>query len=398
MTESLTISTRPTLSIVIPTKDRYATLMPTVEAILAHIPDPELEVIVHDNSADNAPMREFIDRLADRRLIYAHLPEPVSIVQNTEPALALASGDYITFIGDDDLVAPDIVVVARALRDAGVEAATYPPAYYWWPTVKFSRPGRFHQPGAFWYPPQSNRNAGFLDSGATLQRVLAEGGAALFDLPRLYHGVVHRSVLERLKAISNHLINGASPDMALAVGLALVLKRHLLLDYPLTIFGASRDSGGGWTAANKHYGSIADQKHLPRKTIEDWNPRLPPIWSEFTIYPQTIGEVLSTMGRPDTIDYTVFYASMMVNEPHLRSLLRPLALDHLRGRPARLGRFAKTIARKAAGRMKRKIQATIVGLPYDLQILDSPDACMRALERMRCDASKVAEAVEAVVA
>lgn len=392
MTEPHAASTRPVLSVVIPTKDRYGTLLPTITAILGHVSDPGLEIVVHDNTADNGPMQQFLRDCADPRLVYVHQPRPVSIVENTEPALALASGDYVTFIGDDDLVAPDIVDVARALGESGIEAATYPPAYYWWPTVKFSRPGRFHQPGAFWYPPQANRAARFLDSKATLRRVLAEGGAALFDLPRLYHGVVRRSALQRLLARGGHLVNGASPDMALAVGLSLVLERHLLVDYPLTIFGASRDSGGGWTAAKKHYGRIADQKHLPRATIEGWNPRLPPVWSEFTIYPQTIGEVLAAMGEADGIDYTVFYASMMVNEPHLRSLLLPLAASHLRSHPGRLGRFAATVARKTAGRIKRALQAKVVGLPYRLEILDSPQACMATLQGTRFDRSRIAEA------
>ncbi|MEO5687569.1 MAG: glycosyltransferase [Burkholderiaceae bacterium] len=392
MTEPPSAAKRPTLSLVIPTKDRYATLLPTLSAILSHINDPALEVIVHDNSADNTPALEFLDSLDDDRVVYVHLPQPVSIIENTEPALALARGDFVTFIGDDDLVAPDIVSVARSLSTAGVEAAIYKPAYWWWPSVVFSKPSRFNAPGAFWYPPAINGAARLIDSRAELARVLAEGAPAMFELPRLYHGLVARSALERLRNRTGRLVNGASPDMALATGLACVLDRHLLIDYPLTIYGASRDSGGGWTAARKHHGRIADQKHLPRSTIENWNPRLPPVWSEHTIYPQTVGEVMTAMGMPDSIDYAAFYASMLVNEPHLRSMLWPLAMGHLREHPKALGRFVGSLLKKAAGQTKRSFQRRFSEMPFHLRMFDSPDSCMHFLSTVSCDLRRIRDA------
>ncbi len=388
MTEPHTAE-RPILSVVIPTKDRYDTLLPTLSAMLGHIDDVGLEVIVHDNSADNARALAFLESLNDPRVVYVHLPEPVSIIENTEPALELARGEYVTFIGDDDLVVPDIVTVARSLKGAGIEAAIYKPAYWWWSSVVFSKPSRFHAPGAFWYPPMTNGAARLLDSRAELALVLGEGAPAIFDLPRLYHGLVARSALDRLRSRTGHLVNGASPDMALAAGLACVLDRHVLLDYPLTIYGASRDSGGGWTAARKHYGRIADQKHLPRSTIENWNPRLPPVWSEHTIYPQTVGEVLAAMDLPDSLDYTAFYASMLVNEPHLRSLLRPLAARHLRQHPSEFGKFLGILGKKATGRAKRALQRRFIGLPFDLQIFNSPEQCMDFLAKVSCDLERI---------
>jgi hypothetical protein len=391
MTDPHATVSRPLVSVVIPTKDRYDTLLPTLSAMLSHIRDAALEVIVHDNSAENSRVLRFLESLDDPRVVYTHLPAPVSIIENTEPALALARGDYVTFIGDDDLVVPDIVEVARSLKEAGIEAAIYKPAYWWWPSVVFSTPSRFHAPGAFWYPPTINGAARLLESRAELDRVLAEGAPAIFELPRLYHGLVARSALGRLRDRTGRLVNGASPDMALATGLACILDRHLLLDYPLTIYGASRDSGGGWTAARKHYGRIADQKHLPRSTIEHWNPRLPPVWSEHTIYPQTVGEVLAAMDMPDGLDYTAFYASMLVNEPHLRSLLWPLALRHLRAHPGEFGKFVGILSRKAAGRGKRFLQRRFSGLPFALQIFDSSDRCMEFLSTVSCDLQRIHE-------
>lgn len=364
------------ISIVIPTKGRYETLFPTVAAITAKITDSRLQVIVQDNTADNAPALAFFAELADPRVRYAHLPLDVSIVENTEAALDLATGEYITFIGDDDLVSPHILSIAEALADADIEAATYIPAYYWWTSVKFTQPSRFHQPGAFWYPLKTSAAATMLDPEVELARVKRQGAVSLFNLPKLYHGIVRRDALTRLKAVTGRYVNGASPDMALAVGLSAVLKRHIHLEFPATIYGACRNSGGGWTAERKHQGRIEEQKHLPKATIEGWNPKLPRIWSEHTIYPQTAVEVLRAMSLQDDLDYAAFYASMAVNEPHLRAELMPLLTKHLRDTPTDIARFVKFAAVKIAGRSKRALQTRVFGLPYELKVLSTVDECM----------------------
>jgi glycosyltransferase involved in cell wall biosynthesis len=364
------------ISVVIPTKDRYETLFPTVAAITAGIADTRLQVIVQDNTTDNARARSFFSELADPRVHYAHLPLDVSIVENTEAALDLATGSYITFIGDDDLVSPHILSIAEALADANIEAATYIPAYYWWTSVKFTHPSRFHQPGACWYPLKTSATVKMLDPEVELARVKRQGAVSLFNLPKLYHGIVHRDALTRLKAVTGRYVNGASPDMALAVGLSAVLKRHAHLEFPLTIYGASRNSGGGWTAESKHQGRIEEQKHLPRATVDGWNPKLPRIWSEHTIYPQTAVEVLRAMSLKDDLDYASFYASMAVNEPHLRAELMPLITEHLRDTPVDIARFVTFAALKIAGRGKRALQKQVFGFPYELKVLPTVDKCM----------------------
>ena len=379
MFEESATTARPYVSVVIPTKNRYATLIPVVKAFVAAIPDPGLQLVIQDNTPDNDEVVSFLEALGDARIVYAHVTAPLSIVENTEAALDRATGDYVTFIGDDDLVSPFIVDVARALADTNIEAVTYPSAYYWWPSVKFANPSPFHQPGAFWYPSHVGGHARRLEPAAELSRVLQSGAVSMFDLPRLYHGLVRRDVLLRLRQSTGRYVNGASPDMALAVGLGLTVRHHVILDYPLTIYGASKHSGGGWTAERKHFGRIENQTHLPRSTIDNWSSKLPRIWSEYTIYPQTVGEVLSAMSLPDTINYTAFYAAMAVNEPQFRSMLTPLLLAHLRKQPHQASRFVLTLARKIFGRARRALNRHVFGMPYRLEIFQSPMDCMAYL-------------------
>lgn len=377
--------TRPLLSVVIPTKDRYSTLLPTIRALLEHIRDRRLQLVVQDNSSDNGLILSYLQDYPDARISYRHYAQAISIVENTERALNSALGEYITFIGDDDLVSPLIMGVVEQLLSAGVEVATYPPAYYWWTSVTFSKPSQFHQPGAFWYP---HRKAEALvkhtDPRAEVERVLASGAVSLFALPKLYHGVVHRSVLDRVRQAAGRVICGASPDMALAISLGLTARTHVIVDCPLTIYGASRNSGGGFTAANRHFGKLEEQKHLPRETIDGWSPKLPRVWSEHTIYPQTAREVLAAFGLPDTINYTSFYASMLVNEPHLRSLTWPLVVEHLRQSPASLPPGLGSLVRKGLGRTLRYLRARMAVAPYMLTYCPGPADCMNQLQRLTC--------------
>ena len=367
------------LSIVIPTKNRYETLLPTLDALLDNIMGTSYEIVVQDNSDNPATAQTYLEKRSDARVQYAHQPGLISIVANTEEALSRARGEYITFIGDDDLVAPNILDFVQTFFDRNLDAVIYPPAYYWWPSVRFVTPTKYHQPGALWYPSATSTFEQRIDTRAELNRVTSQGAVALFDLPKVYHGIVRRRVLEAIKTRTGRYVNGASPDMALAIATAFVVNSHIKVDTPLTVYGASKNSGGGFTAAKTHFGKIAEQPHLPQYTKEQWSDRLPPIWSEHTIYPQTAMEVMRFMGRPDTIDYEAFYASMLVNEPHLRRYVLPFVGRFLAQKPQSAVHFAALVVKKLVGRLRRALRSRVTGLPFQLWIFEVPDACMKHL-------------------
>lgn len=375
------ISASPLLSIVIPTKNRYETLLATLDALLDNIVGSSYEIVVQDNSDNPAPAQAYLTNRQDARMKYAHRTGLISIAENTEDALSRARGEYITFIGDDDLVIPNILDFVQRFLSHNIDAVIYPPAYYWWPSVRFVTPTRYHQPGAFWYPPTTSIDEQHIDTRAELERVTSQGAVALFDLPRVYHGIVRRRVLEAIKKRSGHYVNGASPDMALAIATAFEVSSHVKVDTPLTVYGASKNSGGGWTAAQTHFGKIAEQAHLPQYTKDHWSELLPPIWSEHTIYPQTAMEVMRFMGQPDTLDYGAFYASMLVNEPHLRRTVLPYAGRFLSQRPQRAVHFVAILVKKFIGRLRRAIRTRVTGLPFELWIFETADDCMKHLAR-----------------
>lgn len=354
---------QPLLSIVIPTKDRYETLIPVVNALLQTIKDDRVEVVLQDNSSKPQPWESLRESLGnDPRVKHAHRAEPLSIVANTVAAIQNSNGKFLIFIGDDDLVSPYVMHFVDWMDTNDCEAVTYNAARYWWSSVKFDRETVYHRPGAFWLMRPYDVQARRVDAKAELQRILAIGGVNYGELPRFYHGIVSRAALDRVRDRAGTYVPGASPDMAFSAALALVMQDYVWVDYPISVFGASRNSGGGMTAAGRHYGKLEDQRHLPRETIENWDPGLPRVWSELTIYPQTLREVGQKFNEDLSIDYDVFYASAIVTEPHIWPHVKGCVRRYYQSHPGRLAKFAGLLMKKTAGRAKRAIHASRLGM------------------------------------
>lgn len=60
----------------------------------------------------------------DSRIVYTHLEENLGIAENTNSAIALATGDWIAFMDHDDLLAPDALYEAVSLMRQGVKKST----------------------------------------------------------------------------------------------------------------------------------------------------------------------------------------------------------------------------------------------------------------------------------
>jgi len=72
---------------------------------------------------------------------------------------------------------------------------------------------------------------------------MASGSVALATTDHTANGT-----LKAIERASGTLLPGSSPDMAYSVALSLVMPNFVSVPYPLTVFGASRASGGGRAA------------------------------------------------------------------------------------------------------------------------------------------------------
>jgi glycosyltransferase involved in cell wall biosynthesis len=109
-------SSLPAVSVIVPTHDRPRLLPLTLESVLWQ-QEVELEVIVVDD-ASTGDVRSAVDRLDDTRVRVLRQEQPHGVCVARNRGVAEAGGNWIAFIDDDDLWAPDkLVSQIRAAED-----------------------------------------------------------------------------------------------------------------------------------------------------------------------------------------------------------------------------------------------------------------------------------------
>jgi glycosyltransferase involved in cell wall biosynthesis len=371
----------PLLSIIIPTKNRYETLIPVLECTLNHLSSNKYEIIIQDNSEDNSVIQNYLHLYKDSRLKYFYHMESLSITENSNKAIENSSGEYAIFIGDDDLVSPYIIEITEYIAKQNIDCLIYPPAYYWWSSVDFTVKSYYRKKNAFWLPNNINYELQKKNASKELENVLKNGGGSLYSLPRFYHGLVKKNVLKLLKNKIGAYISGSCPDMALAASLALILDNYYYIHYPVSVFGASKNSGGGWVQEKKHLGKLEDQKHLPDNILDIWDKNIPLLWTVDTIYAQAIHETFLLFNVDRKINYNALYASMIVNEGSTVSYVISKIIFFNKINILRYFILFFYFFRKIAGKIFRLYNEKRKKMPYDVFVINDVNDCMQFLER-----------------
>lgn len=316
----------PLLSIVIPTKNRYNCLLPVLDTFIKNIEGQNYEIIVQDNTENNTSVLDYFENKCDSRIKYFYTKEHLDVTQNCNKAVENSTGKYICMIGDDDLVSPYIMRIVDMLDKQKIDCLTYTAGNYLWPEVKVVNPNKYNSPSTMTLYDYSTA-LHLKHSEEEMNRVLQMGGIYFLGLPRLYHGIVKREILSRLKEKfgGSTYFPGPSPDMAISAALYTVLDNYYYMNYPVTITGVSSTSAAGLGVRNAHVGKIEDQPFLPARTKEIWDKYIPRIWTGFTIYAESIHEVFDSIGIEKRVNYLNLYAAMYQHESSTRSYITPIA-------------------------------------------------------------------------
>lgn len=388
----------PLLSVVIPTRNRREYAARCIASLL-RVPSSDLEIIVQDNSDSDELGRLLQEHPCDRRLHYAHRAGRLAVIDNCNYAIGRATGEYVTLLGDDDGVNPEIMAATGWARENHVDALI--PcriAQYTWPDV------RHKYYGARW--------AGTLTvtrfDGAIVQQDVDAGVRAsarcafqnlvdCVDLPKLYYGIIRRECLERLFRATGTYFNGVSPDMAAAIGLSRFVRRAFSVNYPLFLPGTSAKSTAGWNARKQHLGRLEDQAHLPANCVATWPVVVPAFFAVQTVWAQSAVAALRATGRErelDEFNMALLHGMCAVFNPaYLRSTVqnyyRALRVTHqgcIAGTFRFLGAVAYTWllrARTLLGRLTRSRSHTPTYVEADLLNIDD---AVTALSRYLRDA------------
>lgn len=278
----------PLLSIVIPSRNREAYCIEAIKDIL-HYQENCFELVIQDNS-DSDRIEEYVVAHQDKRLKYFRIKGRINSVINMCTAVGHAVGEYICMIGDDDTVLPNIFSLARWAKDNGIAAIAPKLSYgYLWDENGLMT-GKLVCHGA-------HGKVEFLNPQKQLSLLLKNGIIQYdkYDLPRLYHGLMRRDIVEKIEKKTGHYIGGLSPDIYLSCSSCFWIDKYVKVSFPFTIPGACVQS----TSVGNPRGKFEDMPHLWNRGEYKWNEFIPKYNSAQTIWAETALKAIEENANDD---------------------------------------------------------------------------------------------------
>lgn len=228
----------PRFSVLIPTRLRHDTLKYSIETVLAQTYE-DYEVVVANNLGDRATT-EVIESFGSPRVKEARADRHLAMAANWELALDHSSGEYITAIGDDDGLMPDALQLADVIvRSSGTRLLTWPTHDYFWPNANGEN-NRDCLAIRYW----DQDNIVTMSSRALMLKLFG----FVFEyaeMPMVYNGMVHRSVVESAKARVGKYFAYSIPDIFSGIVNLHYTETFVRCSRPLAIRGWSGHSLGG---------------------------------------------------------------------------------------------------------------------------------------------------------
>lgn len=348
------------LSIIIPTKNRQYYCLYAVKQILTHGWN-QVEICIQDNSDNNA-LESDIHKLGAENIVYNYHPGILSFVDNFSEAVSLAHGDYICMIGDDDGILPDILSLVedmeRQTADAAIPSLNF---IYFWPSekqiVKNSEKGMLV---SHLYREHHIVDGKKVDNHNAVVKLLRNGvqNYTDLDMPRLYHGIVRKDVLKRIKDTAGTYFGGLTPDMYMATALSLVCQNVIRVDYSVTISGICSISGSSDSATGKHTGELSQAPHFRGHDNYKWDELIPAFYSVDTIWADTLLHTLRDFNRVDLItqfNKSIFAGICLEKYPEYRNLI----LKHFIGKGCTVNSIKWSLFKNKFDNLLNRVQGRI---------------------------------------
>ncbi|WP_085578709.1 glycosyltransferase family 2 protein [Thalassospira mesophila] len=224
------------ISIIVPTKDRADTLYWCLKT-LKNQKCEDIEFIVSDNLSGPETKKVF-DELQDERFRYIRTKRRLGMSEHWEFALEHATGEWVTFLGDDDGMLPnaaeDFIELTNKLN---VRAISSNMCKFYWPDA-------LDKTNAEKLIIRSGRGVEVRESRIWLNKVLT-GQAGHESLPWIYNGgFVHHFVIKEIKKNQGEFFKSIIPDVYSGVCVSQYIDKYAFSLKPLMIGGSSKHSNG----------------------------------------------------------------------------------------------------------------------------------------------------------
>lgn len=223
-------------SIILPTHNRSDLLRFSLTSIVEQTFE-DIEIIVSDDQStdDTSSIIEEIGRT--RRVKHITTPNRMTMADHFEWASQQTTGEYVMFLCDDDVLAPDAVKYAdRAIRETNAQVVAYNSGVYIFPN--WSGAGDQNTLSFTTYTPEF----AVCESQKVLQGLFA--GSPNFLTPRSNNSFCHRDVIAEARSRNGRFFLHPAPDMSSCSAVLGIVPSYTLIGPPLHIWGVSQQSLG----------------------------------------------------------------------------------------------------------------------------------------------------------
>lgn len=225
-------------SLLIPTRNRQQTAIYAIASAL-NTEYPLLQIVVSDNSDNDTLKHLLLEKGWLEKVTYFKTDRVLSMRDNWEKALDLATGDIVSVMGDDDAIMPDAFLRANwffSKYEMDVFHSKY--ATYKWQSYPF--PGR-RQYLSFSYDTQFT----LFTNPKMLLRAAYDYTYMPGTGPGLYYGFVKRAFLEHIKSIRGRWLVDSIPDQDSGYATLMYANAFGIGNRPLFVSGHSGASNSG---------------------------------------------------------------------------------------------------------------------------------------------------------
>lgn len=299
-----------------PTYNRASRIGSAIRSVLAQsYRDFEL-VISNGGSTDET--RDIVASFDDRRILYFETTEKLFIGDNYQRAYDQATGDYITFLSDDDSFLPSMLSeVEQIIAKDEVDVVVFR-------SCLFFDGGATKADGVLDIL-EFDRKVRVLDGESAAIAVLKHFGLLPgsppvgFNVSYLANAIYKRPVFSLIQRTKPRLFEDTPADVYLALAVPLVIERYHCLDMPLHVWtehgnNATADAQRKRGALKAHYDRLLGSRELANVPIKIPLP--------VNCTANALISALSDFGNGHIVqpDWASYYATIYRSIMELRSL------------------------------------------------------------------------------
>jgi glycosyltransferase involved in cell wall biosynthesis len=288
----------PKLTIIIPTRDRAETLKYTLKTATIQKSD-KIEIIISDNFSD-PEVRKVFDECNDPRVKYIRTNEILGMSEHWNFAIKHATGDWITFLGDDDGLLPNTAERLFNLieKHPDIKAITGTLSSYKWPRDVNEPDNKSRL--------VINSGKGYKIENCKENLIKLFKGKQVF-LPTIYTGgFVRKDLINEISSKSSNgdFFQSIMPDLYSGIAISSITDNYIYSYECLAVTGSSKKSNSGT---------------MKNKTAEEL--------IKIPFFKENKLKFNSKLGNGAVLSYQILFYESFIQSSHLRNSDLGITLD-----------------------------------------------------------------------